>query len=274
MEGRVFKIKRFSVHDGPGIRTSIFLLGCPLNCVWCHSPEGINSSISIWYDNKACIACGECVRACKKDALKLVIDIDSHIVIDYAQCNVNGDCVKICPTGAISFTGSQMNTDEVMNEIEKDLLYYSTSGGGVTFTGGEPLFQADFLMSILRECRKKNIHTAIETSLFCETQTLEVIAGYVDLFLADLKLFSNDSHLRFTGKPNTLIKENLRFLAGLGKKIIVRIPLIEGITDTEKNKSAIIQFVNETDSRITIEFIPSNPLAANNYKKLGIPFLL
>ena len=155
MEGRIFKIKRFSVHDGPGIRTSVFLKGCPLNCLWCHSPEGIGSEISLWHDNSLCIACGECVKVCRNKALKLVDDPDSHIIIDRNLCTLNGDCMKTCPTGALQFTGSVMTVSEVMEEIEKDILYYRQSGGGVTLTGGEPLYQPDFSMGILEECRKK-----------------------------------------------------------------------------------------------------------------------
>jgi len=274
MNGRIFKIKRFSVHDGPGIRTSVFLKGCPLNCVWCHSPEGISNEITIWYDMKLCISCGECVRICPKNALKLVMDSDSHIAVNRKFCNNNGDCVKTCPTGAIQFTGTEISLEGVMTEIEKDLVYYRESGGGVTLTGGEPLFQPDFSLEILKECQKKNIHTAIETSLFCDMESLKEVAPYIDLFLTDLKIFDRDMHTHYAGKPNDMIKENFRYLAESGKNIIVRIPMVKGITDTEENKNEITGFVNEIDSRIPIEYIPYNPLAENNYNKLGIPFLL
>jgi pyruvate formate lyase activating enzyme len=274
MNGTIFKIKRFSVHDGPGIRTAVFLKGCPLNCLWCHSPEGISTAISIWYDRSICIACGECVRACPEKALELLNDPDPFINIDRNRCSLAGDCVIACPTGAIQFTGFVTTVAEVLAEVEKDILYYQESGGGVTLTGGEPLNQPEFSTEILKSCREKKIHTAIETSLFCEMNTIRSVAEYVDLFITDLKIPDQENHIRYTGKSNDIIKENFRFLAESGKQIIVRIPMVEGITDTEENKSSIKEFVNGFDRHIPIEYIPYNPLAENNYKRLGIPFLL
>lgn len=272
--GTIFKIKRFSVHDGPGIRTSVFLKGCPLNCIWCHSPEGISSDISIWYDKSLCIACSKCVQACPNNALELVQITESHINIDRNICNISGDCIRICPTGALQFTGSVAIVSDIINEIEKDTLYYQVSGGGVTLTGGEPLYQPDFTKEILKECRKRNIHTAVETCLFCEREIIEGISDFVDLFIVDLKIFNRAQHIRYTGKSNDIIRENIRYLAESGKNILVRIPMITGITDTEENKNECKKFVHDIDSRIPVEYIDYNPLAENNYKRLGIPFLI
>jgi pyruvate formate lyase activating enzyme len=273
-EGIIFKIKRFSVHDGPGIRTAVFLKGCPLNCVWCHSPEGISSDITIWYDKSLCIACGECVKACPEKALNLIHAPENIILVNRKLCNTTGDCVKVCPTGAIGFTGSKVTVHGVMDEIRKDLLYYATSGGGVTLTGGEPLSQPEFTGRILEECRKLKIHTAIESSLFCERGAIEKIMDLVDLFIADLKIFENADHVRYTGKPNDVIKDNIRYLSEAGKNVLIRIPMVDDITDTEENKTSIRNFISNIDSRIPIEFLSYNPLAENNYLKLGIPFLL
>jgi pyruvate formate lyase activating enzyme len=273
-EGIIFKIKRFSVHDGPGIRTSVFLKGCPLSCIWCHSPEGISSEITIWYDQSKCIACCKCVEACPNNALELLTNAESYIKIERKFCRMTGDCVKICPSGAIQFTGAKASISYVVEEIEKDALYYQISGGGVTLTGGEPLYQPDFSVNILKECRKKNIDTAIETCLFCERETIDKISEYVNLFIVDMKIFDKTQHIRYTGKSNDIIKENLRFISGKGIPIIVRIPLIKGITDTEENKNACVRFVLEIDCQIPIEFISYNPLAENNYKRLNMPFLL
>lgn len=274
ISGTIFKIKRFSVHDGPGIRTSVFLKGCPLNCIWCHSPEGISQDITIWYDKSLCIACGECVKACPNKALTLQDEPDPQIKIDRQLCCLSGDCVKVCPTGAIQYTGSKITVSDVMNEIKKDSLYYSTSGGGVTLTGGEPLYQPEFSKGILEECRKMNIHTAIETSLFCERSTIEKISDFVNLFIVDMKIFDWEKHFRYTGKPNDIIKDNIRYLSESGKNILIRIPMIENITDIEENINSIKDFINSIDDRIQIEYLSYNPLAGNNYKRLDIPFLL
>lgn len=274
ISGTIFKIKRFSVHDGPGIRTSVFLKGCPLNCIWCHSPEGISSDITIWYDKSLCIACGECIKACPNNALTLLNDPDSQIKIDRQSCCLAGDCVKVCPTGAIQYTGSKTNLADVITEIEKDKLYYTTSGGGVTLTGGEPLYQPEFSAAILEACKNRYIHTAIESSLFCEKETIKRILDFVDLFLVDMKIFDPQQHQLYTGKSNEIIRGNIKFLAENGKDILIRIPMIDNITDTEENKIAIRNFINSIDSRIPIEYLSYNPLASNNYKKLAIPFLL
>jgi pyruvate formate lyase activating enzyme len=272
--GRIFKIKRFSVHDGPGIRTAVFLKGCPLNCIWCHSPEGISSEISIWYNKNICIFCGSCVNSCPNSALEMKEEGERHISIDRDKCRSTGDCVRICPTGAIQFTGTKTNVSDIISEIERDIIFYETSGGGVTITGGEPISQPGFLIGILNDCKSRNIHTAIETSLFAEDEVIEKLIDLVDLFIVDLKLFDTDLHIKYTGKDNEMIKKNFKYIAGYGKEIIVRIPLIENITDTESNLTAIEMFVKEVNDRILIEKIKYNPLAENNYKRLGIPYLL
>lgn len=272
--GTIFKIKRFSVHDGPGIRTSVFLKGCPLSCIWCHSPEGLDHKISIWYNKNICIACEECVKACPEKALELSKNGNTEIIINRGKCNLSGNCVPVCPTNAIQFTGYEISVSRIISEIEKDKIYYEKSGGGVTLTGGEPLYQPEFSADILKECRKRKIHTAIETSLYCEKEILKMISPFMDLFIVDLKIFDTDSHKHFTGKSNELIKDNFCFLAGRGNNIIVRIPLVDNITNTENNLKAITDFVKEKDENIRIERISFNPLAENNYEKLGINFLL
>jgi pyruvate formate lyase activating enzyme len=272
--GLIFKVKRFSIHDGPGIRTSVFLKGCPLNCIWCHSPEGKSYDISIWYNQNLCIGCGKCVKGCPTKALELTGNADPHIKINRRLCNISGKCVNICPTSALQFTGSETTVSEIINEIEIDQLYYESSGGGVTLTGGEPLFQPDFSAEILSECRKRKIHTAIETSLFTNKESINIILDKTDLFIVDIKIYDPVQHKRYTGQPNEIIKENFRYIAAKGKAIQVRIPLIENITNTEDNLKAIAGFVRETRNDIQIEKISYNPLACNNYKKLGIPFLL
>ena len=274
IKGKIFKIKRFSVHDGPGIRSSVFLKGCPLNCVWCHSPEGISSDISIWYNTNLCISCGSCVKACPEGAIQMKSPSEPYIEIDRFRCMVSGECVHVCPSNAIQFTGMIVTPDDVMSEAEKDIAFYVASGGGLTLTGGEPLFQPEFAFEILSRCRQKKIHTAIETSLFAETEVIRRISSVCDLIIADLKIFDSLLHKYFTGEANNIIKENFAFLVNSGKRMIVRVPMVKNITDNSENRRSIEGFVNSFSQDIPIEFIEFNPLAANNYKRLGIPFRL
>jgi len=274
IKGNIFKIKRFAIHDGPGIRTAVFLKGCPLNCIWCHSPEGIDPEISLWYNPNTCILCGRCVESCPEHALEIRGNEQRAISINRNICKLTGDCVYLCPTGSIEFTGESKTVSEIIDIILKDKLFYDYSGGGITITGGEPLFQPEFSLFILKNCKKNSVHTAIETSLFCENTVLALFTEYVDLFIVDMKIADSEQHLKFTGKNNEIIKDNFSYLAESGKEILVRIPLIPGITDTEKNLAEIAEYVNSFNRFIPIEYLDYNPLAENNYKRLNIPFLL
>ena len=272
-EGVIFKIKRFSVHDGPGIRTAVYLKGCPLSCAWCHSPEGISPDISIWYDKNNCIACGQCVDVCPVRALKMVkINSGTYIEINRDLCNVTGNCVRICPADAMRFTGFKITVPELLTEVEKDEVFYKKSGGGVTLTGGEALHQPEFTTAILKACKKRNIHTAVETCLFADKEIINTISGNADLFLIDLKLFDSTDHMHFTGQPNEVTLENFLYLASTGKEMVVRIPLVPGITDTRENLDSIEKFVSSSGRDIPVEYIDYNPLARNNYDKLGLSF--
>jgi pyruvate formate lyase activating enzyme len=272
IKGTVFNIKRFSVHDGPGIRTSVFLKGCPLKCTWCHNPEGIDQAISIWYNRNVCIACGQCVAACPNKALKQNKPENNYIEIDYKKCDVTGNCIKVCPSRALQFTGTSATVSWVMSEIMKDILFFQTSEGGVTITGGEPTTQPVFCLEILKSCKTSGIHTAIETCLFCEQDILESMMNYVDLFIVDMKIYDPVKHEKYTGKPNEKIKENLSFLAGNKKNILVRVPMIKNISDDTDNKLKIESFVHDLNPEILVEYLNFNRLAVNKYIRLGIPF--
>lgn len=273
MNGRVFRIKRFSVHDGPGIRTSVFLKGCALRCVWCHSPEGLFRGIEVWHDRSLCIACGKCVESCSTKAVVLNRE-EKSLSIDRDLCSLKGDCVDVCPSTAMQFTGKVMASEEVVEEVEKDRVFYESSGGGITLTGGEPFFQPDFSSAILAECRKRKIHTAVETCLFGQWPNIKDIVKFTDLFIVDLKIFDSRAHKMYTGHDNRLIFENFRKLATEGKEIIVRIPLVKNITDTADNIGFITTFVKSVSAGIPIEKIEYNPLARNNYDRLEMPFRL
>lgn len=272
--GIVFNIKRFSVHDGPGIRTSIFLKGCLLSCTWCHNPEGIDPEITIWYNRNICIACGSCVLSCPNGALVMRKGNDGkYVEINRNFCDLTGNCVKRCPAEALEFTGMTITIDELMDEIRKDLIFYQTSGGGVTLTGGEPLYQKDFCIGILNACKKENISTALETSLYCEREILEYLAEVTDFFLVDIKIFDPLIHKQYTGQHNYIIKENLEFLAEMRKDILVRVPLVKGITDSPSNIEEIEKFVRGLKLSAPVEYLVYNPLARSKYLRLSLPFL-
>lgn len=273
--GSVFRIKRFSIHDGPGIRTAVFLKGCPLSCIWCHSPEGIESRITIWHNPSDCIGCSCCVESCPEQALKLEISSTRNsISIDRNKCSLNGRCVEVCPSGAMQFTGYNISSHEIISEILKDKVFYQSSGGGITISGGEPLFQPEFTREILSQCKSKGINTALETCLYTDRSIIDSVIDFTDLFITDLKIFDSAAHTKYTGKSNEKILENFRYIAGREKRMIARIPMIRGITDNKENVNAIKEFVNKIDNKIEIEMISYNPLAGNSYERLGIPFLI
>lgn len=275
LSGFIFNIKRFAFHDGPGIRTSVFLKGCPLSCIWCHNPEGISPAITLWYNRNTCILCGKCISSCGEGALSFGSFNGRQIVeIDRDLCTLCGECVKECPTRSIDFSGKQISLSELMAEIRKDSLYYSLSGGGVTLTGGEPLAQGEFCLAVLKACRGEGISTAIETSLYCEREVLETVLDYTDHIIADMKISDRMLHERYTGKPNDIIRENLRFLALSGKPVLVRVPLISGITDSSGNKKEILEFIDGMAAGLKIEYLEYNRLTPSKYEKLGIPFSL
>lgn len=274
MRGSIFKIKRFSLHDGPGIRTSVFLKGCPLRCAWCHSPEGLDAGNELWHDRSLCIGCGQCVQSCNLHALKLHKDHGNEIIIDGNACNLNGDCVRMCPSGALQFTGKNVTPEEVFKEIQKDSIYYEVSGGGVTLTGGEPFFQPEFSREILMRCRSANIRTAVETCLHTRWESIEELSEYIDLCITDLKIIDPEKHRKYTGLSNETILENFRRLGSSGKDVIVRVPLVKGITDTPDNLDNIKRFVASVNKKIPVEYIKYNDLARNNYERLGIPFMI
>lgn len=272
MEGKIFKIKRFSLHDGPGIRTSVFLKGCPMRCAWCHSPEGLNESDELWHDKSLCIGCGRCVSSCSLKALELHSENGHEIIINRSACKLKGDCVKVCPSGAMQFTGKEISSEDVFSEILKDRIYYDNSGGGLTLTGGEPFFQPEFSGKILDKCRSANINTAIETCLHAQWDTIKKLSEYIDLFITDIKIIDPEKHQKYTGMKNDLILENFRRLVSSGAKILVRVPLINGITDTPDNLDSIRRFADSFNMNIPVELIKYNALAKNNYERLGIPY--
>lgn len=265
----IFAIKRYALHDGPNIRTTIFFKGCPLKCHWCHNPEGIDFKIKIVSLAEKCLGCGECLLNCGQSVLQLTSE---GIRRDSTLCSYCQTCIETCPALAHEPTGWTMSTDALLTEIKKDLPFYDQSGGGVTFSGGEPLCQPESLLSLLQECGVLGIHRAVDTSGFAPTETLLRIAGHTDLFLFDLKHMDNNSHQQLTGIGNDLILYNLETLSKSGRPIRVRIPLVAGINDDENNIRATGAFVADNRGVQGIDVLPYHASATSKYQKLGMEY--
>ena len=268
--GVVFKIQKYSIHDGPGIRTTIFFKGCPLNCWWCHNPESqsITPQMIFWEDR--CINCGECSAACSSGAIKIKNGIP---VTNKEKCILCGKCVEKCPTLAREIIGKKISAEEVIKEIEKDLIFYEESGGGVTFSGGEPLMQPKFLYDLLRQSKQQGIHTAVDTSGYSDREWLSKISDKTDLFLYDLKFMDSEKHKKYTGVSNKLILENLKLLSLKHSNIIVRIPIIPGINDDDNNILETGKFISSLNLK-EINLLPYHSMSIAKYRRLGIPYKL
>jgi pyruvate formate lyase activating enzyme len=265
--GLVFDIKRYAIHDGPGIRIVVFLKSCNLNCAWCHNPEGIAAAQERMYAPARCIGCGTCVEVCPNHALALTSE---GIVTDTMLCRMCGKCAEVCPTKAIEMSGNPMTVEAIMAEIEKERVFFEQSGGGVTFSGGEPMLQHEFLIRLLDACRERGIHTAVDTAGLVNTGILLDVAKRTDLFLYDLKMMDSDRHRKWTGVPNEKILENIRILAETGVPIIVRLPLVGGVNDDEENITATARFVASLPGqRIAVNLLPYHKIAMTKYAKLG-----
>lgn len=269
--GIIFDIKKFSIHDGPGIRTTIFLKGCPLNCWWCHNPESQAIGPERVFRENRCIACEICLTVCREGAIS---KNGNGLITNDVLCTLCGDCVEVCYAEAREIIGRNVSVAEVMAEIEKDIAFYDESGGGVTFSGGEPLLQRDFLRALLRACREKEIHTTVDTSGFAPWATFEHIRTDVDLFLYDLKLMDNAGHQKFTGASNQLILQNLQSLSQRGHNIIVRVPVVPGLTDDDENIRQIGAFVAGLPQTHPIELLPYHHIAADKYQRLNLAYEL
>ena len=263
--GVVFDIRRFSVHDGPGIRTTVFFKGCPLRCPWCHNPEGLSAAPELVWRAERCIRCGSCIAACPEDALQQLDDLPA---LDASRCTLCGICADECFAQAREVMGRAMDVDAVLAQVERDLPFYEESGGGVTFSGGEPLAQPEFLADLLRGARARGIHTALDTCGYAPWDTLDGLRTDVDLFLYDLKLVDEERHRSVTGVANTVILDNLERLADRGHHIVLRLPLVPGINDDEANLRAIGLLAGRLGvERVVV--LPFHRLGRDKYARLG-----
>ncbi len=271
--GTIFDIKKYSINDGPGIRTTVFFSGCPLSCLWCHNPESQSLKPELLYRAGRCLLCGDCIKVCPEGAISL--GDDSRLVItDRQKCTRCQTCVTICYSGAREFSGRGMNLREVMAVIERDIPFFDESHGGVTFSGGEPLMQPTFLSTLLKACRAQEIHTVVDTSGFANWNVFEQIRKDVDLFLYDLKHMDSTRHQEVTGVPNDVILANLRRLSEAGAKCIVRIPLIPGINDDEKNLLESGELLASLSHIESVELMGYHDIAQAKYEALGREYAL
>ncbi len=278
--GQIFSVQRYSIHDGPGIRTTVFLKGCPLSCSWCHNPESWNVEPEVWLLPSYCIRCGACLEVCPQVRISVApgdqgrtsavkSPLDEPPRMDVERCVCCGACVAACPTGARRHVGRTVGVPELLAEIGRDRPFFEQSGGGVTFSGGEPLSQYEFLHGMLRGCRQQNWHTAVDTSGYAPREQLLDLVGSTDLFLYDLKVMDDSRHREQTGVPVRAILENLVALDATGAEIWIRIPIIPGVNDDWENLDAIGRFVSDLTHTRRVHLLPYHAAGKDKRLRLG-----
>lgn len=273
MRGRIFRIQRFSIHDGYGIRTTVFLKGCPLRCIWCHNPESQNFERELGYMREKCVYCFRCVEICEMKAIK-PSEIERKIEIDREKCNLCEKCVKVCSGKALEIFGFDVEAEEVVKIIERDKVFYRHSGGGATFSGGEPYYQPKFLLSLLSLCRERGINTAVDTSGYTSWKTIAESVDLVDLFLYDLKDYNTERHKAMTGAGNELIISNLKRITEVMKssQVVVRIPFILGSNfNTREDFNGFLKVLAQVGAE-RVDVLPYHSLARDKYRWLGREF--
>jgi pyruvate formate lyase activating enzyme len=264
--GLIFNIQKYSVHDGPGIRTTVFLKGCPLCCVWCHNPESISPRREVVRLEGRCALCGECRQACP---LAAHATEEKALPARNPDCTFCEACVEACPTGARQVVGREMSVVQVMEEILRDRIFYEESAGGVTFSGGEPLMQPDFLLALLEACRAQALHTAVDTCGFGCSQHLLAVGRLSSLMLYDLKFMDEERHRHYCGVSNRPILENLRTLAPLHGHIWIRVPVIPGVNDDGANLEGIARFAAGLQGVRQVNLLPYHRTGVEKFRRLG-----
>lgn len=271
MKGLTFDIHRFSLNDGPGIRTTIFLKGCYLKCEWCHNPESQSFKPQLSFNPEKCLNCFECVKVCPNNAQ--IIKDNKHYV-DWHLCDGAGECVKVCPSGALKTIGTNMEVDHIISEVMKDKKYYDKTGGGITISGGEPMAQFEFTKELLIKARKNGLHTVLDTCGYGEQNHYNEILNYVDIFLFDYKFTNEELHKDYTGVSNKEILANLDFLYNNGASIILRCPLIPGINDNDGHLNGIKNIIGKYPRLKSIEIMPYHNMGKDKASRVGMHYKL
>lgn len=276
--GVVFNIQHFSLHDGPGIRTTVFLKGCPLDCIWCHNPESKSGKPQLAWIESQCLYCGRCEAVCEQKVHSFVSEKDGFFQKNTAfdRCVACGLCVNACPGLALELMGKNSSVEDVIKEVERDSPFYINSNGGMTLSGGEPAFQPAFSRELLESAKKLGIHTAIETSGLANWKVYDSFLPWLDLVLFDIKQMDPEKHRLLTGHSNNLIHENLRKFcsAGCSADVIVRTPVIPGCNDDFENYHALAKFLQTFERCPRVELLPYNPLAGAKHPRIGKQYAL
>ena len=263
--GTIFNIQKFSINDGPGIRTTVFMKGCPLNCLWCHNPESKSRKTEIFFDARKCVGC----RSCEVCPYGCHVFTDTEHIFNREKCAACGKCAAECYTDALELVGTEKSVEEIIAEVMKDEAFYENSGGGMTLSGGEPMFQFDFTYELLKRAKENGLHTCIETCGFAKWEQYEKIADLVDIFLFDYKETDPGKHKEFTGVTNELILENLKKLDEKGCKTVLRCPIIPGLNDTDEHFTGIAKTANSLRNVLEINVEPYHPLGKGKSEMLG-----
>ena len=266
-EGWIFDIKRFAIHDGPGVRTTVFLKGCSLHCLWCHNPEGINPRPEVLVHPERCISCGACLEVCPNGAHQ--VTETGQRIYDRDSCDLCGRCVEACYAEALVMAGKRASVEDVMAIVREDAAFYETSGGGVTLSGGEPLLQGDFTAAVLRQCKAEGFHTAIDTCGHASWEVIEETLPHVDLALYDLKHMSPQQHKRYAGATNRLILDNLRRISDYGVPIEIRMLIVPTINDFQESVESAARLLSSLENITAVRLLAYHRLAGSKYRSLG-----
>ncbi len=269
--GKIFNIQKFSINDGPGIRTTVFLKGCPLDCIWCHNPESKSRNPQILYNESKCIGCKACEAVCPEKCHGFS---DNTHLFNREKCISCGKCADVCASNALELCGYEISADEVISKVMQDKTFYDNSGGGMTLSGGEPMAQFEFALELMIKAKEQGLHTCMETCGAASEDKYKKIAEFTDIFLYDYKITNSDEHKKYTGISNELILSNLKMLDILGKSVILRCPIIPGINDNDAHLSAIAKLANELSNISEINVEPYHPLGKGKSEELGVDYLL